>query len=451
MARASRDLAKHQKLLLLGGFAVYLTAMVAAALISVGLSAREDAVARQEQARKVEPRAPGDLLRTPEVVIKPIAPNGQARQEIAQLVQKIRVQDQMDADGFVKDLIRSRPDLQGLPFQMGGACRMTAQTSDAFGMAVGLTHESLRAQDFSSFQTVDPVGRFFDHWGGQDTTVGVAALTQIYGPQTQSRREGLAKHLKTIDNPAATKALAKTAVFDFDEKVRLAAVDGLKKRTKQDYTEVLLTALRHPWPAVAEHAARAIVRLQRQDLAPQLVAFLAESNPHDPFETVVNGENKMVVREMVKINHHKNCLLCHAPAQVNAQPGGVLAVVPTPGESFAPPSSGGPYGGSPGDPMIRADVTYLRQDFSILASVANAQPWPEMQRFDFMVRNRVLTDEEIRTHLKEKQARALGELSENQKAAADALRRLTGKAAAPNAVAWADALDLPVPQLAKQQ
>src|SRR5207302_4985097 len=151
------------------------------------------------------------------------------------------------------------------------------------------------------------------------------------------------------------------------------------------------------------------------------------------------------VREMVKINHHRNCLLCHAPAPAGASPGGLMTVVPTPGQSFAPPESGGAYGGSPGDPMIRADITYLRQDFSILASVANAQPWPEMQRFDFMVRTRVLTDEEIRTHLKDREARAPGQLSENQKSAADALRRLTGKTAAPNAVAWADALDLPVP------
>ncbi len=95
-------------------------------------------------------------------------------------------------------------------------------------------------------------------------------------------------------------------------------------------------------------------------------------------------------------------------------------------------------------------MTYLRQDFSVLSSVANAHPWPEMQRFDFMVRTRVLTPDEITAHVKEKQARAPGQVSENHKAVAEALNRLTGKTAAPNAVAWAQALDIAVPQLAKQ-
>jgi hypothetical protein len=451
MAKTDRDLPKRQGLLLAGGCAVYLTAIVAAALLSVGLTAKEDAASRKEQAQKAEPKAPGDLLRVPEVVIKEIPANPQqARAQINQLVQTIRADDQLEAEGSVKKLIKERPDLQGLPFLMGGACRMDAATSSMFGTAVGITHDSIQAEDSAVITKVDALDRFSQQWTSQDNASGVAALTQIYGPEKQSRREGLARHLKKIKHASATKALARAAVFDFDGEVRLAAVDGLKGRPKQDYTEVLMTALRHPWPAAAHNAARAITRLNRQDLVPQLVAFLAESNPHEPFAQDVNGESKMVVREMVKINHHRNCLLCHPPAPAGQMAGGVFGVVPTPGESFAPPESGGAYGGSPGDAMIRADVTYLRQDFSILASVPNAHPWPEKQRFDFLVRTRVLADDEVRNHLKDKQARVPGQLSENQKAAAEALHRLTGKNAAPNAVAWAQILDLPVPQVAKQ-
>lgn len=452
MARASRDLPKLQGLLLVGGSAVYLLAIASAALISVSMSAREDAASRREVARKVEPHLPNELIRTPEVLLYRNMPSNPqaARTQIAQLVSNIRAQDQRDGDGFVKSLIKERDDLQGLPFLMGGACRMAPGASSLFGMAVGITHASLRAEDTAIISKVDSVDRFMTHWNGQDPAPGVAALTQIYGPQSQSRREGLAKHLKEINHSAATKALAKTAVFDFDGQVRLAAVDGLKGRAKQEYTEVLLEGLRHPWPAVAQNAAHAITRLHRQDLIPELVAFLAEPNPRDPIEKDVNGKNELVVREMVKINHHRNCLLCHAPAPANSMPSDVVAVVPTPGQSFAPPESGGPYGGSPGDPMILADVTYLRQDFSILASVANAHPWPEMQRFDFLVRTRVLTDNEVAAHVKEKQARAPGQVSENHKAVAAALNRLTGKTAAPNAVAWAQVLDIPAPQVAKQ-
>jgi hypothetical protein len=453
MARASRDLRKYQTLLLAGGFAVYLLAIGAAALIAHAMAVREEAVGRQDLARTSEQRPPSDLLvRVPEVLLKDMPANAQqSRGEIAQLVQKIRVQDMQDADGFVKGLKKDRADLNGLPFLMGGACRMAAGSADLFGAAVGLTHDALRAADSSIVTEVDPVDRFLTGWNGNDTPSGVAALTQIYGPQKGTRREGLAKHLKAIDHPAATRALARAAVFDFNGEVRWAAIDGLKTRPKEDSTEVLLAGLRHPWPVAAQNAARAISRLDRHDLVPQMVAFLAEANPRDPFETDVDGKHVNAVREMVKINHHRNCLLCHPPAPANSMPGGVMAVVPTPGESFAPPSMGGPYGGSPGDAMIRADITYLRQDFSIMASVANAQPWPEMQRFDFLVRTRVLTDREAQDLRTAQKARPAGEISENHKAVAAALQRLTGKEnVAPTARAWAQALDLAVPEIARQ-
>jgi hypothetical protein len=451
MAKTFRDLSKRQVFLLAGGCAAYLTAIVAAGLLSIGMTAKDDAAARKEKAQRIEPKPPVMLQQVPEVVIAAIPANPQnARGQINQLVQTIRNEDQINEEGFVKKLIKERPDLQGLPFLMGGACRMNAATASIFGSAVGITHDSIQAEDTAVFPKVDALDRFSQQWSGQDNAAGVAALTQIYGPEKQSRREGLARHLRKINHPSATIALARAAVFDFDGEVRLAATDGLKNRSKKDYTDVLLTALRHPWPTAAHNAARVITRLDRQDLVPQLVAFLAERNPNEPFAKDVNGESKMVVREMVKVNHHRNCLLCHPPAPAGQQAGGVFGVVPTPGESFAPPEGGGAYGGSPGDAMIRADVTYLRQDFSILASVPNAQPWPEKQRFDFLVRTRVLTDDEVRNNLKERQARVPGQLSENQMAAAEALHRLTGKSAAPNAVAWAQVLDMPVPQAAKQ-
>jgi hypothetical protein len=124
-----------------------------------------------------------------------------------------------------------------------------------------------------------------------------------------------------------------------------------------------------------------------------------------------------------------------------------MAVVPTPGESFPTPTPGNPYGNMPSEAMVRADITYLRQDFSVMQSVANAHPWPEMQRFDFLVRTRVLSKDEAR-QLQEQPEHAL---SENHKAAHNALCRLTGKDnVAPTAVAWAQALDMPVPQAGKQ-
>src|SRR5262249_50833931 len=37
---------------------------------------------------------------------------------------------------------------------------------------------------------------------------------------------------------------------------------------------------------------------------------------------------------------------------------------------------------------IRADVTYLRPDFSVALPVENPGLWPKMQRYDFFVRTR---------------------------------------------------------------
>jgi hypothetical protein len=44
---------------------------------------------------------------------------------------------------------------------------------------------------------------------------------------------------------------------------------------------------------------------------------------------------------------------------------------------------------------VRADETYLRQDFSVLQPVEDAAPWPYFQRFDYLVRQRIATPGEV--------------------------------------------------------
>ena len=70
--------------------------------------------------------------------------------------------------------------------------------------------------------------------------------------------------------------------------------------------------------------------------------------------------------------------------------------------------------------------------------VADANPWPEMQRFDFLVRNRVLTDEEAKAFT----AKA-GVLSPYQRYTLAALRELTGRDRTPTPEAWRKLLDWP--------
>jgi hypothetical protein len=91
--------------------------------------------------------------------------------------------------------------------------------------------------------------------------------------------------------------------------------------------------------------------------------------------------------------------------------------------------------------MVAFDVTYLREDFSLKMPVADAEPWPEMQRFDFLVRTRQLTDTEALAYRELFQPARAGELSPYQRAALTALQRLTGKNADPTAAAWGRLLE----------
>jgi len=152
------------------------------------------------------------------------------------------------------------------------------------------------------------------------------------------------------------------------------------------------------------------------------------------------GQEKVsVVREVVRINHHRNCVLCHAPAVPNEMPPEVTtAEVPRPDQPLAPPFEG--YGSSIPIPelLVRIDVTYLRQDFSLIQPVADAHPWPEMQRFDFLVRTRVLTEEE-----KAAAPTPTAGLSPYQRATLAALRELTGRDTGPTPGDWRKLLSLP--------
>jgi hypothetical protein len=233
----------------------------------------------------------------------------------------------------------------------------------------------------------------------------------------------MVQRLAHSNSTDATKTIAKAAIFDVSSETRLAAIKALKNRKPAEYTEVLMHGMRYPLAVVASRTAQAIIVLDRKDLLPQLAEMLDEPAPGDP--QVVEG--KHCVREVVRINHHRNCLLCHPPSGTG-QPNEVPGVIPIPGESF-PSSPSEAYGNarSMNEPMVRADTTYLRQDFSVRMPVENASPWPEQQRFDFLVRTRVLEDRELAALQQKVQARPAGFQSENQKAAVRVLRELTGQ------------------------
>jgi hypothetical protein len=245
------------------------------------------------------------------------------------------------------------------------------------------------------------------------------------------------RQLGDSNSPDATRVLARAAIFDPSGDVRRSAVQALKRRPKDhNIDDILMHGIRHPMVAVAHRAANAIGQLDRRDLAPQLAAFLDAPAPGDPEKKIVDNKEVCEVREVVRVNHHRNCLLCHPPS-ATGQPNEVPGVIPIPGTPF-PSSPSEAYGRAQGsgEPMVRADTTYLRQDFSVMMPVENHGPWPEMQRFDFIVRNRVVEGAELNKLQEKIKARPANFIAENHKAAMDALRRLTGQNADANAAAW---------------
>ena len=156
-----------------------------------------------------------------------------------------------------------------------------------------------------------------------------------------------------------------------------------------------------------------------------VVDVLDQPDPRAPLTQKIDGKNATVVRELVRVNHHHNCLLCHAPANAGIVPRDVLtAQVPLPDLPLGASPFSGYGGGASPDIFVRVDVTYLRQDFSMLMRVENAAPWPEMQRFDFLVRTRVLTEKEAAECAKQLAKQGT---PPSQLAALHALRELTGQ------------------------
>jgi hypothetical protein len=274
------------------------------------------------------------------------------------------------------------------------------------------------------------------------TLARVAALSQMLAPESAELRLGLVKYLTGVAHVEATRALARLAIFSPEDEVRLAAIDSLKVRREKDYTDIILRGLRYPWPAVAKRSADAVARLGRTDLVPELLAMLEEGDPRLPATKDVEGKKVSFVREMVKVNHHRNCVMCHAPGSPENVSGNVIsAEVAIPGQPLPQPFEG--YRQSSPDIMIRLDVTYLRQDFSARLPVEEAHPWPDAQRFDFFVRERELEADEVETYREKLTPKGAGVISPYHRAALTALRDITNKDTAPTAEAWRKLLDLP--------
>jgi hypothetical protein len=316
----------------------------------------------------------------------------------------------------------NRADLNGLPVLRGADRLQAGERAGDFAD----TGRKLRAA------CGDAASHMTNYYRGNWRAELCAALAKLPPQQTAplllqmlqceqpALRRILLEYARSDPRPETTRILAQRAVYETDAALRREAVLALAGRTPDAARPLLLAALKHPWPFVADQAASALIVLNDQEAVPELIGLLDEPDPTRP----ITGENgARLVREVVRVNHARNCQLCHAPSWNQNDTARVS--VPSPLESLPPSFSVQYY--TQGNLLVRADVTYLRQDFSMTLPVADPGPWPAEQRFDFFVRTRPARPDE--------NGRRQG-ANWHRAGAVRALRAITGKNLGDTAEDW---------------
>jgi hypothetical protein len=345
---------------------------------------------------------------------------------------------------------------EGLPVKITGAALPLREA-----VVMQTLSRELRAAGFVSFtaseQSPEETAMAFKKWSAAnhiEKFAGVpGTLVQMMQVEEEPIRLEMIGQLNKIGSAKASAALAKRALFDSSAEVREAAVAALKKRPPEEYVPVLLKGFRHPWPAVAEHAANALAKLKPPETESALVQMLDKIDPRAPVRDPKT--KKLMVSEMVRINHLRNCFLCHA-ASAGEGDGLLVASVPEPPRPVQKGKKQGQlirndsqqkrmdskgklarsmtdsYYGPPVEDTIRADLTFLRQDFSAMLKSKDGKP----ERFDFFIRTRPAKPEDW-----------LG-LSDNEmdypqrKSLLKALRKITGKDGGDSPGQWRELLGI---------
>lgn len=335
---------------------------------------------------------------------------------------------------------KRRRDIDGIPFIMGDECHIdedTSQTMARISRDFGTTRtsldrarrtretrpevverqrEALLASGSMTEEQVDAaIARMYGGLNGEERSrrlvrvldnelergsarspeLAVSTFVQLCQGEDATMRKELVRLLGKIDCKSSSEALANLACFDIDASVRDAAVEQLRNRDKTEFTNVLVDNLWYPWAPVSINSAKSLAKIGRDwtnhdALNVELTELLKLPDPAAPYK---NEEGEWHVKELVKVNHMKNCMLCHeAQTEVVSLRSDEFQVpgrVPVPGQQI--PIQ---YYQSQTGSFVDASTTYLRQDFSMLHDVPDHGPWPERQRFDYFLRERKLSPTE---------------------------------------------------------
>ncbi len=359
-----------------------------------------------------------------------------SKAQLAAAASDIARQNADGHDAFVRTLIKERGDLAGLPFMMGKDCTLSIDQARVLAEASSRTRAALseaprfgKSRDkveASALSGMDPITYAFWLGLGPVSADRVSALHQITCVEKSDFRMAMIKRVQDVSGPRASGSLVKMALYDLDADVRAEALHALQDRPKDEYRAEVLKAFRHPWAPVARNAAAAVIALKMKEIIPDLKVLLKQPDPAAPFVVKTDdGKAKTMVRELVRVNHHRNCMLCHPPVGDAAlRDLASLPIGPVTSMDQELPSSSTTvyYSPRPGIILVRADITYLRQDFSVQLKVKKPGNWPARQRFDFFVRVRETTPSELQ------ERRTLEETSLHTQAVSDALQGLAGRA-----------------------
>jgi hypothetical protein len=382
-----------------------------------------------------------ELASVPEVALYGAGPNHALDVASARKYLSAWAKGEPPPDAFLQPQLEEHPHLSQLPFRMGEGCRLDrAQArslktyADRLNAALAKARQDVRQQHSPGGNAIDPAyadvylaaslrasllenEAHRQFWQSPDA---VPALQQILEGTTTPVRLVLVECLDGIRDPKSAVALVRRALFDPELRVRTAAVSALARRTDSDYFAALLDGFRHPWAAAADHAAEALVALEARAALPALAELLDQPDPGVALEVQAGQPELRGVRELVRAQHAGNCLLCHAPSGSASDL--LRRPIPGPGQS---PLPGGGYRGPSSGILVRADVTYLRQDFSVMLPLKS-----EPARYDYVVRTRPPTAFEREAFARRPPGGA------QRQAVLFALRELTGQDAGSAAADW---------------
>jgi HEAT repeat protein len=335
-----------------------------------------------------------ELLQVPEVALDSRSPGSN---ELFRAAEQCRLTHQVYLGPAF--LTNSRSDLFGLPLVVGMDSQLGKEPAeDLHAMSRKLrrcVEASIGDRRLDPRPDPDKLRESLMQDDGKEwlKPEAVPCLLQMLQAENTPVRKLLVEVLGKVPGKRATQALAMRAMVDLAPEVREAAVMALKDRPVEEFKGLLQAGLRYPWAAVVAHAAEALVALDGKEALPALAKALAEPDPSLPFAVRRGKLEVHAVRELVRVNHLANCVLCHAPSLDRAEL--VRGAVPVPGMPLPAPSTTPQYYET-GEHFVRADVTFLRQDFSVMQTVANPGQWPLYQRYDYMVRLRRATESEMR-------------------------------------------------------